>query len=81
LWGVGSPSSDWSVSAYDDDSDDDNDSVPPAPERADDDFLAGSGPHAVPPGDMLTATRLFHDTGLRPARGHARALELPPRSA
>jgi len=70
---------DWSVVDYDDDSDDD--SVPPAPERSDEDLLSTSAAIAMARGDVLTAVRLFHDTGLRPARGHSRALELPPRSA
>jgi hypothetical protein len=82
LWSSDAPSSDWSVVACDDDDDDDdNDSVPPAPEWSDDDVLAAGAPFAIAPGDVLTAARLFHDTGLRPARGHARAPELPPLSA
>ena len=81
VWGFDAPATGWSVVAADDDDRDDDDSVPPAPERTDDDLLAASGAFAIRPGDVLTAALLFHDTGLRPARGHARVLELPPRSA
>jgi hypothetical protein len=64
----------------DDDDQDDSDSVPPAPERTNDDLIFGRGSIDVPPGGLPSAALLRADAGIRPARGHARAPEQPPRS-
>jgi hypothetical protein len=65
----------------DDDDQDDGDSVPPAPERSDDDLLFGHATLDLPTGGLPSAVLEGDDPGLRPARGHFRVPEQPPRSA
>jgi hypothetical protein len=80
VWGFQPPPPDASVADCDDD-DDDNDSVPPGPERSDDDVLSTSVSVVIVPGALLGAVWLSDDIGVGPARGHARTMDPPPRSA
>jgi hypothetical protein len=79
VWGFQQPSPDASVADCDDD--DDSDSVPPEPERSDDDVLSTSVSVVIAQGSLLGAVWLSDDIGVGPARGHARTMDPPPRSA